>query len=150
MKQATHEISIKTNGRGLVNINEAIVFWTHEQGMTTGLLTVFIRHTSSSLVIQENADPEVQRDLERFFARLVPHGDPIFRHVCEMNVVEFNEQAFSHLIEHWYRRHNLKYSGCHPRDLIGHITDMARFFDKEPVMNRDTIDQACENYFVEP
>jgi secondary thiamine-phosphate synthase enzyme len=83
MKQATHEISIKTNGRGLVNINEAIVFWTHEQGMTTGLLTVFIRHTSSSLVIQENADPDVLTDLNAFLNRVVPDGDPQYRHSAE-------------------------------------------------------------------
>ena len=48
-----------------------------------GLLTVFIRHTSASLLIQENADPEVVRDLERFFARLVPDGDPLFEHRAE-------------------------------------------------------------------
>ncbi len=59
MKQATHELSITTPGRGLVNINDEIVSWVHAQGLTTGLLTVFIRHTSASLVVQENADPDV-------------------------------------------------------------------------------------------
>ena len=52
-------------------------------GLRDGLLTLFIRHTSASLLIQENADPEVQRDLERFLARLVPDGDPLFEHVAE-------------------------------------------------------------------
>ena len=52
-------------------------------GVTEGLLTLHVRHTSASLLIQENADPEVQRDLERFFSRLVPQGDPIFRHTSE-------------------------------------------------------------------
>ena len=51
--------------------------------MAEGLLTLFIRHTSASLLIQENADPEVQADLERFLARLVPDGDPLFRHTAE-------------------------------------------------------------------
>ena len=51
--------------------------------MQEGLLTLHVRHTSASLLIQENADPEVQRDLERFFARLVPKGDPLFRHTSE-------------------------------------------------------------------
>ena len=51
--------------------------------MADGLLTLFVRHTSASLLIQENADPEVRRDLERFLARLVPDGDPLFRHVEE-------------------------------------------------------------------
>ncbi len=83
MRQATHELSIKTHGRGLVNINEAIVSWAHAQGMTTGLLTVFIRHTSASLVIQENADPDVLTDLNAFFNRWVPDGDPQYRHSSE-------------------------------------------------------------------
>ena len=83
MKQATHEISIKTRGRGLHNINESIVSWVHEQGMATGLLTVFIRHTSASLVIQENADPDVLTDLNAFLNRMVPDGDPQYRHSSE-------------------------------------------------------------------
>jgi secondary thiamine-phosphate synthase enzyme len=83
MKQATHEISVPTRGRGLININQEIVSWVQEQGMTTGLLTVFIRHTSASLVIQENADPDVLRDLSAFLDRLVPDGDPRYRHSSE-------------------------------------------------------------------
>ena len=83
MKQATHEISVKTRGRGLVNINDEIISWVHAQGMTTGLLTVFIRHTSASLVVQENADPDVLRDLSAFLDRLVPDGDPQYRHSSE-------------------------------------------------------------------
>src|SRR4029434_6752415 len=51
--------------------------------MRTGLATLHIQHTSASLLIQENADPEVRRDLERFFARLVPDGDRLFRHTSE-------------------------------------------------------------------
>jgi secondary thiamine-phosphate synthase enzyme len=83
MKQATHEISVKTRGRGLVNINHDIVSWTHAQGMATGLLTVFIRHTSASLVIQENADPDVLTDLNAFLNRMVPDGDPQYLHSSE-------------------------------------------------------------------
>ena len=83
MKQATYEISIKTNGRGLHNINDAVVSWTHAQRMATGLLTVFIPHTSASLVIQENADPDVLTDLNAFFNRVVPDGDPQYRHSSE-------------------------------------------------------------------
>ena len=83
MKQATHEISVNTRGRGLVNINDEIISWVHAQGMTTGLLTVFIRHTSASLVVQENADPDVLRDLSAFLDRLVPDGDPQYRHSSE-------------------------------------------------------------------
>ena len=83
MKQATHEISIQTRGRGLVNINHEIVSWAHDQGITTGLLTLFIRHTSASLVIQENADPDVLTDLNAFLDRMVPDGDPQYRHSSE-------------------------------------------------------------------
>jgi secondary thiamine-phosphate synthase enzyme len=57
--------------------------WVQAGGLANGLLTVFVRHTSASLLIQENADPEVQRDLERFFARLVPDGDRLFEHRSE-------------------------------------------------------------------
>ena len=57
--------------------------WTRDQPVETGLLTLFIRHTSASLVIQENADPQVQRDLEAYMDRLVPDGDPIYRHTAE-------------------------------------------------------------------
>ena len=83
MRQATHEISVQTRGRGLVNINDAITSWAHAQEMATGLLTVFIRHTSASLVIQENADPDVLHDLNGFLDRIVPDGDPQYRHSSE-------------------------------------------------------------------
>jgi secondary thiamine-phosphate synthase enzyme len=66
-----------------VELTGEIVRWVGGTGVTEGLLTLHIRHTSASLLIQENADPEVQRDLERFFSRLVPHGDPLFRHTAE-------------------------------------------------------------------
>ena len=83
MHQRTTTLSIRTCGRGLVEITREIRTWTTRQAMTAGLLTVFIRHTSASLLIQENADPDVQFDLERFFARLVRDGDPLFAHNSE-------------------------------------------------------------------
>lgn len=60
-----------------------MVEWVGETGVAAGLLTLHVRHTSASLLIQENADPEVRRDLERFLARLVPDGDELFRHRSE-------------------------------------------------------------------
>jgi secondary thiamine-phosphate synthase enzyme len=57
--------------------------WVRRAEIAEGLLTLHVRHTSASLLIQENADPEVQADLERFFERLVPRGDPLFRHTAE-------------------------------------------------------------------
>lgn len=83
MKQATHQFSIATQGKGLVNINREIENWVGGQDILTGLLTVFLRHTSASLVIQENADPDVLADLNDFFSRLVPDGDPAHRHQSE-------------------------------------------------------------------
>lgn len=83
MRQAQTRLSVATPGRGLVEITHRVSGWVGETGLRSGLLTVFIRHTSASLLIQENADPEVQRDLERFFARLVPDGDRLFEHCAE-------------------------------------------------------------------
>ena len=57
--------------------------WVAAQGLRDGLLTLFVRHTSASLLVQENADPDVRADLDRFFARLVPDGDPLFHHQDE-------------------------------------------------------------------
>ena len=83
MRQAGHRLLIDTARRGLVDITRPVAAWVASTGVRDGLLTVFIRHTSASLLIQENADPEVQRDLERFLARLVPDGDSLFEHTIE-------------------------------------------------------------------
>ena len=74
---------IPTRGKGLVEFTDEVVRWVRLTGIREGLLTLHIRHTSASLVIQENADPEVRADMERFMSRLVPDGDPIFRHTAE-------------------------------------------------------------------
>ncbi len=83
MRQFHTVLPVTTGGRGLHDATREIAQWVRGCGLNAGLLTVFIRHTSASLLIQENADPEVRRDLERFFARLVPDGDPLFEHVAE-------------------------------------------------------------------
>jgi len=83
MQQSNAVIRVQTHGRGLTEITDRVVEWVRDSRVRDGLLTVFVRHTSASLLIQENADPEVQRDLERFFARLVPDGDPLFEHTAE-------------------------------------------------------------------
>ncbi|MFN3567026.1 MAG: secondary thiamine-phosphate synthase enzyme YjbQ, partial [Burkholderiaceae bacterium] len=83
MKQACTTLTVQTAGRGLVEITRRVADWVRGSGVRTGLLTLFIRHTSASLLVQENADPEVRRDLERFLARLVPDGDPLFEHAAE-------------------------------------------------------------------
>jgi secondary thiamine-phosphate synthase enzyme len=83
MRQFFSSLSVATRGKGLYDITRALNGVVVESALGDGLVTVFIAHTSASLVIQENADPEVQRDLERFFARLVPDGDPLFKHTEE-------------------------------------------------------------------
>ena len=80
MRQSVKEIIVKTRSRGFYEITSDISKLIDVQ---TGLVTVHVQHTSASLLIQENADPEVRRDFERFFARLVPDGDPLFRHTSE-------------------------------------------------------------------
>jgi secondary thiamine-phosphate synthase enzyme len=83
MRQAHTTLHVSTPGRGLVEITQPVQEWLRGCGVSTGLLTVFIRHTSASLLIQENADPDVQADLERFLSRLVRDGDPLFEHTSE-------------------------------------------------------------------
>jgi secondary thiamine-phosphate synthase enzyme len=80
LQQAGTTLTLDTRGRGLVEVTRPVSDWVASTGLRDGLLTVFVRHTSASLVIQENADPDVRGDLDRFFARLVPDGDPLFRH----------------------------------------------------------------------
>jgi len=80
MRQFSSNLEVATPGRGLVEITEPVARWAAGTGVATGLLTLFIRHTSAGLLVQENADAAVRRDLERFFARLVPDGDPLFEH----------------------------------------------------------------------
>jgi len=83
MMQAVHRLSVRTRGKGLYEITPQISEWLRAQKVTTGLLTVFVQHTSASLVIQENADPDVVRDLEEFFARVAPDGASWYRHTIE-------------------------------------------------------------------
>src|SRR5262245_39883563 len=83
LQQLTHRLRFRTTGPGFVEITGAVCTWVRESGIAEGLLTLQVRHTSASLLVQENADPEVREDLERFFRRLVSEGDPIFRHTAE-------------------------------------------------------------------
>ena len=75
MRQTIDELVVATPGQGLHEFTDAVMAWVADQGIATGLLTLFVRHTSCSLLIQENADPDVQRDLDAFFRRLVPSAN---------------------------------------------------------------------------
>jgi secondary thiamine-phosphate synthase enzyme len=83
MKQATSRLDVPTRGKGLYEISDQVVAWVRESGLKTGLLTVFIQHTSASLTIQENADPDVIEDLNDHFTRLVPEDNKLYRHTAE-------------------------------------------------------------------
>ena len=83
MKQASHRLGVSTPGRGLVDVTPPVLRWVAAQSIAAGLLTIWCRHTSASLLVQENADPDVRADLERFFARLAPEGRGLYRHDAE-------------------------------------------------------------------
>ena len=77
------EVTVSTRGRGFYDITAEVQRAVADSGARAGLCTVFLHHTSASLILCENADPDVRRDLEAFFARLVKDGDPLFQHDAE-------------------------------------------------------------------
>lgn len=83
MRFSSTTVTVRTQGPGLYDITPQVTRWVAAEGAGEGLLTVFVQHTSASLVIQENADPDVQRDLDAFLKRLVPEGEAWYRHTTE-------------------------------------------------------------------
>jgi secondary thiamine-phosphate synthase enzyme len=83
LQQRLHEVVLATRGRGFYEFTDSVQKQVADSGLKSGLVTLHLQHTSASLLIQENADPEVRGDLERFFSRLVPDGDPLFQHTSE-------------------------------------------------------------------
>ena len=83
MRIEQHRLEVATSGQGLHEITEPVARWVAAQGMRRGLLTLFLRHTSASLLIQENAAPEVRADLEDFFRNLAPEDIRRYRHTEE-------------------------------------------------------------------
>ena len=82
MKQAVHQLEMATRGQGLYDFTGACLEWVKRQEMQTGLLTIFCRHTSASLLIQENADPTVRADLTAYFDRIAP-ASGVYEHDSE-------------------------------------------------------------------
>ncbi len=80
MRQASGQLDVQTRGRGLVEVTREVEAWVRDTGMREGLLTVFCRHTSASVIIQENAAPEVRADLEAFFEQIAPEDPSRYRH----------------------------------------------------------------------
>ena len=83
MKQLFHEIKINTKGQGLYDFTNETVSWLNKQKIDNGILNINILHTSASLVIQENADPDVLYDLKNFFDKLVPMDNKLYKHTTE-------------------------------------------------------------------
>ena len=83
MKQIFTEITMKTKGQGLYNFTEKTLSWLNEQKINNGILNINILHTSASLVIQENADPDVLTDLKNFFNKLAPMDNKLYKHTIE-------------------------------------------------------------------
>ncbi len=83
LRQELHELRLSTRGRGLYEFTDQVEAWLSRNNFKKGLLTLHLHHTSASLLIQENAGPDVRRDLEAFFERLVPDGDSLFIHTAE-------------------------------------------------------------------
>lgn len=83
VRQALDELTFTTPGQGFQDITRKIADWLVEQAIEDGLLTLFLRHTSASLVIQENVDPDVQADMLDFFRQLVPEDTSLYRHISE-------------------------------------------------------------------
>lgn len=83
MQQITHQIQVPTRGRQLYDITPTVCQWVRSCAVNTGLLTLYIQHTSASLLINENYDADVLVDMEAFFNRLVPDGDALFIHTVE-------------------------------------------------------------------
>ena len=83
MKQAFHEIAINTTGQGFYDFTEKTVAWLKKQSIKNGMLNINLLHTSASLVIQENADPDVLYDLKNFFDKLAPMDNKLYKHTTE-------------------------------------------------------------------
>jgi len=83
MQQLSHKINVKTSGRRLYDITPQVLTWARNSSLSAGLLTLYVQHTSASILINENYDSDVLVDMESFFARLVPDGDRLFIHTSE-------------------------------------------------------------------
>lgn len=83
MRQALHHLHIRSPGQGLIEFTGEVRRFLESEGIATGLVTLFCRHTSASLLIQENADPSVQRDMERYFAEIAPEDETRYEHDAE-------------------------------------------------------------------
>ena len=137
--------------RWIVNLDRQIDFMSMHTGMK------FEIPFDQLVIFATNLEPKTLVD-EAFLRRIrykikIEHPSEgsfreIFRRVCAKQSIPFDEDVLDYLIEHWYRHHNMPLNACHPRDLVNHLIDMARYHNRTPELTRETIDQCCENYFV--
>jgi hypothetical protein len=138
--------------RWIVNLDRQIDFLSLHTGMK------FEIPFDQLVVFATNLEPRTLVD-EAFLRRIrykikIDHPSEeeyraIFRKVSEINGIAFREDTCDYLFEHWYRRRGMPLNACHPRDLVGHILDHSRYAGKSPELTRESLRQACENYFVE-
>lgn len=138
--------------RWIINLDRQIDFMSMHTGMK------FEIPFDQLVIFATNLDPKSLVD-EAFLRRIrykikIEHPTEaefrqIFERVCEMNRIEFKPDVYEHLLENWYRRHKIPFNACHPRDLVSHVIDLARFFNEPAELHKASIDHACENYFVD-
>ena len=136
MRQALHHLIVHTYGQGLFRAGEPVCEWVAAQGISAGLLTVWCRHTSASLLVQANADADIRADLEAFFIRVAPEGKGLYRHdednpgnmpahiraaLTQVQVVvpvEDSRPVFGEFQDLYVFEHR---SGLHKRELVLHL-----------------------------
>lgn len=138
--------------RWIVNLDRQIDYMSMHTGMK------FEIPFDQLVIFATNLEPKTLVD-EAFLRRIrykikIDHPtdsqyEEIFRRVCKMNEIDYKTDILHYLIDHWYRRLDKPLNACHPRDLINHIIDAARYHHQSAELTREAIDQACENYFVE-
>ncbi len=138
--------------RWIINLDRQIDYMSMHTGMKFEIpfdqIVIFATNLEPKTLVDEaflrrirykiKVDHPTERDYREIFSR-----------VCNMNGVPYRDEIIDHLIDHWYRRHDMAFNACHPRDLVDHIIDMARYYNRSPELEKELIDQACENYFVE-
>jgi len=126
-------LSLHTGMKFQIPFDQLVIFATNLEPRTL-VDEAFLRRIRYKIKIDHPTDDDFRR---------------IFQRVCTMNDLHFNNEVCDYLIENWYRRRGMPLNACHPRDLVGHILDQSRYARQAPVMTREAIDRACENYFVE-
>jgi len=126
-------LSLHTGMKFEIPFDQLVIFATNLEPRSL-FDEAFLRRIRYKIKIDHPTDSEYRR---------------IFQRVCTMNDLHFKEEVCDYLIEQWYRRRGVPLNACHPRDLVEQVLDYSRYAGKAPALTRETIDRACENYFVE-